>query len=103
MGMTKRYMEEVDARGCTDVGTTICSSCVVDDALVAAIQNHGGTDPCDYCEETPEEPVASAPIELVLELVVDGMKLEYEDPSRAWRGRAATWASCTTPGTFCGS
>lgn len=88
MGMAKRYMEEVDARGWSDVGTTICSSCVVDDALVAAIQHHGGTDPCDYCEEAPEEPVASAPIELVLELVVDGMKLEYEDPveGMAWEG-----------------
>lgn len=86
MGMTKRYMEEVEARGWGDVGTTICNQCVVDPALVAAVRQHGGTDPCDYCEEAPIEPDASAPFEVVLELVVDGLKLEYEDPveGMAW-------------------
>lgn len=79
-------MEEVDARGWSDVGTTICSTCVVDEALAAAIQEHGGTDPCDYCEGTPPAPDATAPIELVLELIVDGLKREHESPDKqmAW-------------------
>lgn len=86
MGLTKRYMEEVEARGWNDVGTTICSRCVVDPALVAAVRDHGGDDPCDYCEESPIAPEASAPFEVVLELVVDGLKFEYEDPveQMAW-------------------
>lgn len=86
MGMAKRYMEEVETRGWSDVGTTICDACVVDEALVVAIQVHGGTDPCDYCEETPTAQDASGPIELVLELVVDGLKHEYEPPveQMAW-------------------
>lgn len=86
MGMAKRYMEEVDARGWSDVGTTICSACVVDEALVRAIQTHGGTDSCDYCVATPHAPDASAPIELVLEMIVDGLKYEYESPAEqmAW-------------------
>lgn len=86
MGMAKRYMEEVDARGWSDVGTTICSSCVLDEALVAAVQDHGGTDPCDYCGELPSGPDASSPFELVLELVVDGLNHEYEPPieQMAW-------------------
>jgi len=79
-------MELIESRGWSDLDTTICSECVVDKALVAAIRAHGGTDQCDYCEETPEDPEASAPTDLVLELVVDGMKLEYEDPveGMAW-------------------
>jgi hypothetical protein len=86
MGMAKRYMAEVEARGWSDVGTTICSECVVDEALVAAIKHRGGTEPCDYCEQEPKAPTASAPIELVLELVVDGLRHEYEDPAEqmAW-------------------
>jgi hypothetical protein len=86
MGMAKRCMELVESRGWSDLDTTICSECVVDEALVAAIQAHGGSDQCDYCGETPAAPQASAPIELVLELVVDGLKLEYESPAEgmAW-------------------
>jgi hypothetical protein len=80
MGQAKRYMEEVETRGWSDVGTTICSECVIDPALEDAIKAHGGTDPCDYCEETPTPPAASAPLEVVLELVVDGLRHEYEDP-----------------------
>lgn len=67
---------------------TICSHCVVDRALVAALRQYGGTDPCDYCDQAPTGPEASAPFEVVLELVVDGLKLEYEDPieQMAWDG-----------------
>jgi hypothetical protein len=86
MGMAKRYMEEVEARGWSDVDTTICSECVVDQALIAAIKAHGGTEECAYCGEVPTSPSASAPFELVLELVVDGLRHEYEDPveQMAW-------------------
>ncbi len=88
MGATKRYMELIESRGWSDLDTAICSECVVDKALVAAIRAHGGAGQCDYCEATPTAPDASAPIELVLELVVDGMKLEYDDPveGMAWDG-----------------
>lgn len=88
MGMVQRYMEEVEARGWADVDTIICSQCVVDAALVDAVRQHGGTEVCNYCEEAPSGPEASAPFEVVLELVVDGLKLEYEDPveGMAWDG-----------------
>lgn len=88
MGMVQRYMEEIEARGWSDVGTTICSECVVDQALTTAIRQAGGADSCDYCGRAPESPNASAPIEVVLELVVDGLKFEYEDPveQMAWDG-----------------
>lgn len=80
MGAAKRYMEMVESRGWSDVGTIICSACVSDGALVEAVRKHGGADPCDYCEDTLVAPDASAPIELVLEHVVDGLNHEYEDP-----------------------
>ncbi|MEV7431836.1 HEPN-associated N-terminal domain-containing protein [Nocardioides sp. NPDC092400] len=88
MGAAKRYMELIESRGWSDLETTICSGCVVEKALVSAVRAHGGSDRCDYCEERPVAPEGSAPIELVLELVVDGLKLDYEDPveGMAWDG-----------------
>ncbi len=88
MGLSKRYMELVEARGWTDPESTICSKCVVEEALAAAIRAHGGFEQCDYCGQRPQSPDASAPAALVLELVVDGIKLEYEDPAEgmAWDG-----------------
>lgn len=88
MGATKRYMELIESRGWSDIDATICSECVADQALVAAIRAYGASDQCDYCEETPASPEASAPIDLVLELVVDGLTLEYEDPAdgMGWDG-----------------
>lgn len=61
-------MEFIESRGWSDLDTNVCSECVVDKALDAAIRAHGGLDQCDYCEETPAAPEASAPIELVLQL-----------------------------------
>lgn len=86
MGSAKRYMEEIESRGWADIGTLVCSRCVEEQALVAIVRNHGVEDSCDYCGETPESPEATAPIELVLEAVVDGLKHEYEDPveNMAW-------------------
>jgi hypothetical protein len=88
MGMAKHHQEEVYARGWEDVGTMICGECVVDEALVSAITAYGGADECEYCGKLPTAPTASAPFELVLELVVDGLRHEYEDPieQMAWDG-----------------
>lgn len=73
-------MEEIESRGWADVGTTVCSACLSDYALAQAVRASGGTGRCDYCASIPREPEASGPIELVLELVVDGLRYEYEDP-----------------------
>ena len=86
VGMTKEYQETVWARGWADDDRTICSGCVVDEALIEAILETAGSEPCDFCHEIPTSPTASAPIEVVLALVLDGLRYEYEDPNQgvAW-------------------
>lgn len=86
MSSTKRYWEEVESRGWNDIGTTVCTRCLVDDALVAAIELLGGQVRCDYCGRVPTGGAASAPFETLLALVLDGLTSEYEDPieSMAW-------------------
>jgi hypothetical protein len=79
VGFTKRHLEEVQARGWIDTESIVCSACVSDKALVAAVINHGGRDTCSFCGGESGSST-SAPLELVLELVVSGIHFEYEDP-----------------------
>lgn len=78
VGLAKRHMEEIESRGWADSDSTVCSACVHDEALVAAVVDYGGTGVCNFCGATP--PVASAPLEVILDLVVNGIRFEYEDP-----------------------
>lgn len=76
----KRLLEEIEARGWSDVDKTVCSGCLTDYALSAAVRETGGQGACDYCHLAPTCPEASAPVGLVLDLIVDGFRYEYEDP-----------------------
>lgn len=78
MGLAKRHMEEIESRGWADSDLTVCSACVLDEALVAAVVDYGGREVCNFCGRTPS--VASAPLEVILDLVVNGIRFEYEDP-----------------------
>lgn len=78
MGLVKRHLEEIESRGWADADSTVCSDCLVDEALVTAVAEYGGTDACSFCGA--RRPVASAPLEVVLDLVVAGVRFEYEDP-----------------------
>lgn len=80
MGGAKRYLEEVESRGWANLEKFVCSECLLDSSLVAAVRAEGGEDPCDYCDEAPVAPKSSAPVEVILELIVDGLRYEYEDP-----------------------
>src|SRR5687767_10960140 len=78
--MSKRYAELIEERGWADVGTTVCSDCLVDDVLIEVVSSVGGQAACDYCGEVPIAPTASAPVESILALIVNGLRAEYEDP-----------------------
>ena len=80
MGQAKRELIEIDEQGWQDVGTIVCTDCIVDEALVQAIRANNGSSACSYCERLPRSPAASAPLEVVLRLIVDGFRYEYEDP-----------------------
>lgn len=75
-----RLLEEIEARGWSDVEKIVCSGCLTDYALIAAVRDTEGTDPCDYCQTAPARPEASAPLSVILDLIVDGFRSEYEDP-----------------------
>ncbi|CDJ99377.1 conserved hypothetical protein [Microbacterium sp. C448] len=80
MGGVQRLLDEIESRGWSDVGKTVCSACLTDYALSAAVRESGGRAPCDYCHNSPSHPEASASVNVVLDLIVDGFRYEYEDP-----------------------
>jgi hypothetical protein len=65
MGLAKRHMEEIEARGWADSDLTVCSACVLEEALVAAVVDYGGTEVCGFCGASPS--AASAPLEVVID------------------------------------
>ncbi len=102
MAQVMRALEEAEARGWHEVDTTICSRCVSEPALVELVRHNGGSEPCDYCENEPEAPYATAPFDLVLEAVVDGIKLEYERPVdvMGWSSAEGGWLGARTFDTY---
>jgi hypothetical protein len=97
VGLTKRYMEEAYARGYSDHSGMVCSKCITEPALAAAVREEGESwdvedeeaDVCEYCQEVPQAPEALVELERVIELVVGGLRAEYDDPAEeaGWDGR----------------
>ncbi|MCZ0914940.1 HEPN-associated N-terminal domain-containing protein [Gordonia amicalis] len=74
--MTKRDLEEVDARGWRHGEGLICADCVVDAALVTAIHEAAQfDDTCRFCGGSP-----AASLDVVTELVAEGLQHEYDGP-----------------------
>ena len=84
MGLAKRQLEQQWEQGWSPVGTYVCPDCITEGALaelVAATVRNGGdvADECSYCEATDTAAIA-APVEVVLEAIVQGLRAEYGDP-----------------------
>ncbi|MFC6238036.1 HEPN-associated N-terminal domain-containing protein [Longivirga aurantiaca] len=82
MGLTKRYAEAIEARGYRDTDGIVCSRCLSEPWLVAFVRSEGGQDACSFCGLSPQSPDASAPLERVVQLIVEGLRYEYEDPAQ---------------------
>ena len=86
MGMTKRVMEQQDAQGWSFSDQYVCTACVSDYALAAAIAaDKEATEVCDFCGTSPAAPLGS-----LLTVFVMGLKNEYgtaDDECVYWDGR----------------
>lgn len=75
-----RMYEEWESRGYSEVEGTICSTCIRDGALIATARREGDNRLCDQCGNVPDSPEATIDLERVVQIVVDGLLLEYDDP-----------------------
>lgn len=80
MSGVMRMLEEWEGRGYSEPEGTVCSSCVIEDALVASIRLEGDQSVCDQCGDAPVAPDATVPLERVVQIIVESLQLEYEDP-----------------------
>lgn len=89
MGQAKRYFEAVEERGWSSIDGVVCSQCVIDAVLRSAIRSAAGHEQCTFCGTVPTAPDASADVDVVLALIVDGLRYEYEPPVEqvAWSTR----------------
>lgn len=93
MGLAKRYMEEVEARGWSDCDKFVCPDCVLDDDLKLVIVGAADAEACDYCGESSPDLALAAPMSVLLDAVVQGLYAEYDDPVQGvgWNSREGGW------------
>ncbi|UBQ02763.1 HEPN-associated N-terminal domain-containing protein [Curtobacterium sp. TXMA1] len=89
VGHAKRYLEAVEERGWSSIDGVVCSQCVIDAELQSAIRSAAGQERCSFCGTLPVVPDASADVDVILALIVDGLRYEYEPPvdQVAWSSR----------------
>jgi hypothetical protein len=80
MSFAKRYLDVVHERGWGSSNKSVCAECVGDPALKAVIREAIDAAECSYCGMLGEGELIAAPLDRVLEAVVDGLYLEYDDP-----------------------
>lgn len=80
MSFAKRMMEDIEQRGWTSVGASVCPECLDDRVLKAAAKRAADAFACDFCDETSDVEPLAAPVDVILPLIVDGLRAEYEDP-----------------------
>jgi len=95
MGGSKRLMEEIEARGASFGGDRyVCAFCLEDSALKAFVRENVSRYRCDYCGR--RRPSVKA--DEVVELIVEGLRTEYEDPNNVmgWDSGEGGWLGVTT-------
>ncbi|MHA7274608.1 HEPN-associated N-terminal domain-containing protein [Arthrobacter sp. TMT4-20] len=76
-------LEAQEERGWYEDGTIVCTDCITEQVLAQALRDQNTKDVCSYCGRTPSAAAASGPIEVVLPLIVNGLRHEYEAPVEA--------------------
>lgn len=93
MGQAKRMMEEIEDRGWSGCDRHVCPDCVLDAALKQVMREEATSATCDYCGHSTPGTELAAPVDVLLDAVVQGLRSEYEDPVQgvAWDSREGGW------------
>lgn len=81
MGGAKREMMEAEARGWSADDKFVCDDCIEDDHLKQVIRSAANHDACDYCGRNGV--ACAAPLESVVEVVVDTLTYFFAQPAEA--------------------
>lgn len=78
MSLTKRYMEEEEARAYYTSEDSVCARCFDDEGIKGFIQQHLIERQCSVCQRKARNLIA-APADKVLEFITDRLHRHYED------------------------
>ena len=78
MGRMKDLLIQQQEQGWSFVGKNVCAQCFTDMAIRDFVTARTTTNECDYCGRSGEQPIA-APIDDVLELMAEGLSVEWGD------------------------
>lgn len=80
MGGVKERANEIDARGYYEVEKFVCAKCISDRFLRKAINLNASSESCDYCHKKSKNKNIAAPVEVIIELVLEGLGYEWSNP-----------------------
>lgn len=93
MGLTKRYMERVEAQGWAAGDESVCPDCIAEEALQGFVRDAATAElACTFCSATP-----AAPIEALLEPFMIGVRREFAHAGDSvyWDGREGGYQAPT--------
>lgn len=94
--MKEAWMKRV-AKGYSLIGDKfVCGKCFTDYAIQAFIEETALKRQCDYCRVKSKKSVIAAPINEVLEFIVDGIRTEWGNPGDegvGWDSSEGGWTS----------
>lgn len=76
MGLMKRLLEEIEARGSQPIDKYACAACVTDPALKVLVAENASATKCDYCGRRRR----SAHMDDLMEAVMEGIRTEWNEP-----------------------
>lgn len=80
MGGAKNQMMMEDEQGWSSVDKNVCPDCLAEPALADAVRSAADDPKCDYCNQYLDGAPIAAPVDVVLEAIVDGIRTEYGNP-----------------------
>lgn len=80
MGWANEELIRQHEQGWSRVDKHVCAGCLSDAALAAAVEAAAEAQPCDYCDRSSDATPVAAPVDVILEAVVQGLRTEYGDP-----------------------
>lgn len=97
LSLTKRWMEEEEARAYYTSEDSVCARCFQDGGIRRFIRKHVVELECSVCKRKSKQPIA-APADQVLEFILDRLHRHYQNAEgnapfdkEEWRYYAETW------------
>lgn len=70
----------VEEQGWSPIDKNVCADCLTEPALANAVRHAVAAKECDYCGHSSEMHSVAAPVDVLLEAIVEGVRTEYGDP-----------------------